>query len=216
MRMNRKIKSLVMAGTMALALNACSSAGGGGGFGGISPYGLVRAGQSYNVGSGAMSVTSPREWNRQGNFFSFNDVRWVEDWTLNGPYLDGITFVTGLPDNKRLIWQEYKADRQVPRFRSTMTAPEVASLLETLFRVEGGAVEFKTLALAPRPFLGTGEFQLDYEHLDGDEVWRKGRAVGAVIDGRLYLILFDAARAHYYPQALPDYEAIIRSAVRRR
>ena len=213
MRMKRISRSLVLAGS--LALSACSSGGGGGGFGGISPYGLVRAGQSYNVGSGAMSVTSPREWNRQGGF-SFTDVRWVEDWTLNGPYLDGITFVTALPDNKRLIWQEYKADRQVPRFRSTMTAPEVASLLETLFRVEGGSVEFKTLSLVPRTFLGANGFQLDFEHLDGDEVWRKGRAVGAVIDGRLYLIMLDAARAHYYAQALPDYEAMVRSAVRRR
>jgi hypothetical protein len=162
-----------------------------------------------------MSVTSPREWNRQGGF-SFTDVRWVEDWTLNGPYLDGITFVTGLPDNKRLIWQEYKADRQVPRFRSDMTAPEIAGLLETLFRVEGGTVEFRTLGLAPRSFLGTNGFQFDFEHLDGDEVWRKGRAVGAVIDGRLYLILLDAARAHYYAQALPDFEAMVTSAVRRR
>jgi hypothetical protein len=213
MRVHGKMKTLVLAGSLALGLSACSSTGGGGGLG--SPYGLVRSGQTINVGSGAMSVTSPREWNRQGGF-SFTDVRWVEDWTLNGPYLDGITFVTGLPDNKRLIWQEYKADRQVPRFRSTMTAPEVASLLETLFRVEGGTVDFRTLGLAPRAFLGTNGFQLDFEHLDGDEVWRKGRAVGAVIDGRLYLILLDAARAHYYAQALPDYEAMVRSAVRRR
>ena len=191
----------------------CGSTGSLGGLG--SPYGLVRVGQTVNVGSGAMSVTSPREWNRQGGF-SFTDVRWVEDWTLNGPYLDAITFVSGLPDNKRLIWQEYKADRQVPRFRSTMTAPEVASLLETLFRVEGGTVEFRTLALAPRTFLGTGGFQFDFEHLDGDEVWRRGRAVGAMIDGKLYMIMLDATRAHYYAQALPDFEAIVRSAVRRR
>lgn len=210
--MRKSITRLALGGTLALAVSACSSTGGGLG---ISPYGLVRAGQTINVGSGAMSVTSPREWNRQGGF-SFNDVRWVEDWTLNGPYLDGVTFVTGLPDNKRLIWQEYKADRQVPRFRSTMTAPEVTSLLETLYRVEGGSVEFKTLGLAPRPFLGTGGFQFDFEHLDGDEVWRKGRAVGAVIDGRLYLVMLDAARAHYYDRALPDYEAMVRSAVRRR
>ncbi|NJC06227.1 hypothetical protein GGQ97_002020 [Sphingomonas kaistensis] len=211
--MRKSITKLALGGTLALSLAACSSVGGGGV--GLSPYGLVRAGQVYNVGSGAMSVTSPREWNRQGGL-SFTDVRWVEDWTLNGPYLDGVTFVTGLPDNKRLIWQEYKADRQVPRFRSTMTAPEVASLLETLFRVEGGSVEFRTLGLAPRTFLGTNGFQFDFEHLDGDEVWRKGRAVGAVIDGRLYLVLLDAARAHYYAQALPDYEAMVRSAVRRR
>jgi hypothetical protein len=213
MRVNRNNKSLALAGALALSLSACSSTGGVGGL--TSPYGLVRAGQTVNVGSGAMSVTAPREWNRQGGF-SFTDVRWVEDWTLNGPYLDGVSFVTGLPDNKRLIWQEYKADRQVPRFRSDMTAPEVAGLLETLFRVEGGTVEFRTLGLVPRQFLGTNGFQFDFEHLDGDEVWRKGRAVGSVIDGKLYLILLDAARAHYYPQALPDFEAMVRSAVRRR
>ncbi|WP_426267384.1 hypothetical protein [Sphingomonas sp. LHG3443-2] len=214
MRKNKMVKSLALAGALTLSLSACGSTGSSlGGFG--SPYGLVRSGQTINVGSGAMSVTSPREWNRQGGF-SFTDVRWVEDWTLNGPYLDGITFVTGLPDNKRLIWQEYKADRQVPRFRSTMTAPEVASLLETLFRVEGGSVEFKTLGLAPRSFLGANGFQFDFEHLDGDEVWRKGRAVGAMIDGKLYMVMLDATRAHYYAQALPDYEAMVRSAVRRK
>ena len=206
------LKTTLLA-ALALAVSACGSTGAAGGLG--SPYGLVRSGQTINVGSGAMSVTSPREWNRQGGF-SFTDVRWVEDWTLNGPYLDGITFVTGLPDNKRLIWQEYKADRQVPRFRSDMTAPEILALFETLYRVEGGTVEFKTLGLVPRQFLGTNGFQFDFEHLDGDEVWRKGRAVGAVIDGKLYLILYDAARAHYFAQALPDFEAMVRSAVRRR
>lgn len=215
MAVTDKRKTFALSCALALTLSACGAGGGGalGGFG--SPYGLVRSGQTINVGSGAMSVTSPREWNRQGGF-SFTDVRWVEDWTLNGPYLDGISFVTGLPNNKRLVWQEYKADRQVPRFRSDMTAPEIAGLLETLYRVEGGTVQFRTLGLAPRAFLGSNGFQFDFEHLDGDEVWRKGRAVGAVIDGRLYMIMLDAARAHYYPQVLPDFEAMVRSAVRRR
>ena len=79
-----------------------------------------------------------------------------------------------------------------------MTPPEIAAMLESLYRVRGGAVDFRTLSLQPRPFLGANGFQLDYEHLDGDELWRRGRAVGAVIDGRLYLILLDAARSHYY------------------
>jgi hypothetical protein len=33
-----------------------------------------------------------------------------------------------------------------------------------------------------------------------------------VIGDQLYLIMFDAARAHYYDAALPDYEAIVTSA----
>ena len=73
-------------------------------------------------------------------------------------------------------------------------------------------MELKTLSLQPRPFLGANGFQWDYEHLDTDELWRKGRAVGAVIGGRLYLVMLDAARSHYFPDELPDFEAIANSA----
>ena len=88
-------------------------------------------------------------------------------------------------------------------------------MLESLYRVKGGAVDLKTLSLQPRAFLGANGFQWDYEHLDQDELWRRGRAVGAVIDGKLYLILLDAARSHYYDAELPDFEAIVSSAQRR-
>jgi hypothetical protein len=36
--------------------------------------------------------------------------------------------------------------------------------------------------------------------------------VGAVINGRLYMILLDAARLHYYETTLPDFEAVVASA----
>ncbi|WP_114228107.1 MULTISPECIES: hypothetical protein [Sphingomonas] len=197
---------------ISLALAACS--GGPNGLGGFAYYSLVRPNRVVAVGNGAMAVVSPREWNRASRS-SFTDIGTVEDWTLNGPYLDSISFVSGLANDKRIIHQERKADRQVPRFRATMTPPEIASLLESLYRIEGGAIEWRTLNLAPRPFLGAAGFQYDYEHLDSDELWRKGRAVGAVIDGRLYLIQFDAARSHYYAAALPDFEAMVVSARRR-
>lgn len=206
-------RMLAAAAALSLGASACSSVGGGAGF--ASPYYLVRAGQVINVGSGAMSVTAPREWNRTQRSI-FNDVRWVEDWTLNGPFLDQVSFIAGLPHDKRLVRQEYKADRQVPKFRRDMTAPEVAALIETLYRVEGGSVDFRTTSLAPRTFLTSPGFQLDFEHLGGDEVWRRGRAVGAVIDGKLYLMMVDAARSHYFPNVLPDFEAMVTSAVRRR
>lgn len=209
----RKMKLLAAAAVLSTSLSACSTMGSGSGFG--SPYGLVRAGQVIRVGNGAMTVTAPREWNRTERSV-INDVRWVEDWTLNGPYLDQLSFVAGLPHDKRLVRQEHKADRQVPKFRRDMTAPEIASLIETLYRVEGGSVDFKTLQLAPRTFLASPGFQLDFEHLSGDEVWRRGRAVGAVIEGKFYLMVVDAARSHYFATVLPDFEAMAASAVRRR
>ena len=193
----------------AVSLTACSSVGGGEGFG-YGPYSLVRV-KETRVGNDSMAVTPPREWNKISSSL-FVDIHAVEDWTQNGPYLDGISFVTGLKDGKALVYQRSRDDRQVPKFRSNMTPLEITAMIESLFRVRGGAVDFKTVALSPRPFMGYNGFQYDYEHLDGDEVRRKGRAVGAVIDGRLYLILFDAARSHYYATLLPDFEAIVNSA----
>jgi hypothetical protein len=197
----------------AMPLAACSTLGGSDY--GISDYTLVRV-HRVNVGDGSLSVVPPRAWNRHRPTF-FVDIREVEDWTLNGPILDGMSFVTGLKSGRYLVRQRKSADQQVPKFRDDMTPPEIAAMLESLYRVRGGTVDFKTLSLQPRPFLGAGNgFQLDYEHLDDDEVWRKGRAVGAVIDGRLYLILLDAARSHYYGATLPDFEAIVASAQLRR
>ena len=202
----RKFK-LVFAAAM-LPLAACSTLGEGTDIG---LYTLVRS-KPTNVGNGSVTVVPPRPWNKQRRFFFFDSVRWVEDWTLNGPYLDGITFVTALPSGQYLIRQRKSDERQVPKFRSDMTAPEVAAMLETAFRVRGGAVDFKTLGLQPRQFLAYPGFQFDFEHLDNDELWRKGRAVGAVVDGRLYLILFDATRSHYYGNALPDFEVMANNA----
>ena len=198
---------LILAAAM-LPLAACSTIGEGTDFG---VYSLVRT-RATNVGNGSVTVTPPRPWNKQRRFFFFDSLRWVEDWTLNGPYLDGITFVTALPSGEYLVRQRKSDERQVPKFRSDMSAPEVAAMLETAFRVRGGAVEFRTLSLQPRQFLGYPGFQLDFEHLDSDELWRKGRAVGAVINGRLYLMLYDATRSHYYANALPDFEAMATNA----
>lgn len=206
-----RIKQSLLLIAAALSLSACASSLGGGtyGYGG---YSLVRV-QETHVGDDSVAVTPPREWNKISSSL-FVDIHAVEDWTQNGPYLDGISFVTGLKDGKALVRQRSRDDRQVPKFRANMTPPEIAAMIESLFRVRGGAVEFTTLSLTPRTFLGANGFQYDFEHLDSDEVRRKGRAVGAVIDGRLYLILFDAARSHYYGALLPDFEAIVNSARR--
>ena len=205
--MKPTMKAALLAALLPLA--ACSSLGGG--EYGIGDYNLVRV-RRVNVGDGGLSVVAPRPWNERRRSILFDDVREVEDWTLNGPILDGISFVSGMRSGRYLIRQRKSADQQVPKFRDDMTPPEIAAMLESLYRVRGGAVDFRTLGLQPRPFLGANGFQLDYEHLDGDELWRKGRAVGAVINGRLYLILLDAARSHYYNATLPDFEAIVASA----
>jgi hypothetical protein len=206
-------RTIILLAAASLALTGCSSLGGEGyGFGG---YSLIRA-RSVSVGDGSMAVTPAREWNRVSTVWAIDDIRVVEDWTLNGPYLDSMSFVTGLQGGRYIIRQNKRDAQQVPKFRSDMTAPEVTAMLESFYRVKAGTVDLRTTSLKPRTLMGYPGFQWDYDHLDQDEVWRRGRAVGAVIGGRLYLVLFDAARMHYFDNAASDFEAVVNSARLRR
>ena len=206
-------RTITLLAAASLAITGCSSVGGEGyGFGG---YSLIRA-RSVSVGDGSMAVTPPREWNRVSTVWAIDDIRVVEDWTLNGPYLDSMSFVTGLKGGRYIIRQNRRDAQQVPKFRSDMTAPEVTAMLESFYRVKAGTIDLKTLSLKPRTLMGYPGFQWDYDHLDQDEVWRRGRVVGAVIGGRLYLVLFDAARMHYFDNAAADFEAVVNSARLRR
>lgn len=208
------MKRLILCAATAALLSGCSSGLGGEGFG-FGGYSLVRA-REVAVGDGSVIVVPPREWNKVSTVWAIDDIRAVEDWTLNGSSLDSLSFVTGLKGGRYIIRQSKRTAQQVPKFRSDMTAPEVTAMLESFYRVKAGTVDFRTIGLSPRQFLGYPGFQFDFDHLDTDEVWRRGRAVGAVVDGRLYLVLLDGARSHYFAAALPDFEAVANSARLRR
>ncbi len=184
-----------------LLLTACA----GGGFG----YSLVEP-QPRVVAAGSMIVTPSIRWNRvpRGTY----DIAREENWTLNGPLLDSLTFIGGLETDKRIVVQRRKPDRKVPNFRADMSPPEIAAMIESLYRIRAGATTFDTEALAPRTFLGQPGFQFDYRYLTGDELERRGRAVGAIVGGRFYLALFDAARMHYFDAGLPEFERVVESA----
>lgn len=203
------MKRLIPIIAASLLLGACAG-GAGGGLGGTGGYSLVRV-KPVAVGNNKMIVTPTREWNRLSSQV-IRDVDAVEDWSQHGPILDTLSFVSGLKDGKDLVPQYKRDTRQVPKFDARMTAPEIAAMLESFYRTRAGTVDFEMLELKPRTFLGREGFQFDFQHLDGDELWRRGRAVGAVVDGRLYLILLDAARSHYFDELAPEFEAITNSA----
>jgi hypothetical protein len=184
-----------------------------GGLGGLNYFSLIRP-KPHSVAGGAMVVTPGIEWNRipRGR----NDIPREENWTLNGPALDGLSFIGGVEDNKRIVVQYRKDDRKVPDFRADMTPQEIGDMIESYYLIRGGSVEFDMTGLKPRTFLGQPGFQLDYTHLGGDELKRQGRAVGAIINRRLYLILFDAAQMHYFPAGVQEFERIADSARLRR
>jgi hypothetical protein len=202
----------ILAPLAALALlSGC--AGGSGGYGGLGRYFQLIQPQPVSVARGSMTVTPTVQWNRMPR--TQYDISREENWTLNGPFLDGLSFIGGLQSGSRITVQRRRDDQQVPYFRADMMPQEIASMIESFYRIRGGSLSFEMTGLQPRTFLGQQGFQFDYDHLGGNEVDRRGRAVGAVIGDRLYLILFDAARLHYFDAGLPEFERIVNSAVLR-
>ncbi|HWH22954.1 MAG TPA: hypothetical protein VNT25_06695 [Allosphingosinicella sp.] len=209
----RSPKLLAAAAGLAL-LSGCAGGGlAGGPTGDFYGFQLIRA-QPRTVARGTMTVTPTVEWNRipRGQY----DIGQEENWTLNGPFLDGLTFIGGLENNRRIVVQRRRDDRRVPDFRADMTPQEIADMIESFYMIRAGSVRFDVTSVTPRPFLGQPGFQFDYNHLGGNEVERRGRAVGAIINNRLYLSLFDAARLHYFDAGLPEFERIMNSARLRR
>lgn len=205
-------KRSILPALLAFSLLAGCAGGSGGGYG-LSYYRLIEPGPE-DVARGSMTVTPTIRWNRAPR--GPDQISRQEDWTLNGPLLDGLSFIGGLEHDKRIVQQRRKADRKVPNFRADMSPPEIGAMIESFYRVRAGASRFEVASMKPRTFAGSPGFQYDFDYLGGDEVWRRGRAVGAVVDGRLYLALLDAARAHYFPAALPEFERIVESARIRR
>ena len=201
--MFRKRLAIVLA---TLSLTACA---GGGAFG---RYTLVQPG-ARAVANDSFTVSPPQAWNRvpRGAY----DIREEENWTLNGPILDSISFIGGVRDGKAIVRQRRKADRLVPVFRANMTPPEIVSMIESLYRIRAGAAEFTVGALKPATFVGRQGFQLDYDYLDGNEIKRRGRAYGAVVDGKLYMMLLDATRMHYFHAAVGGFDTMARGATLR-
>lgn len=177
--------------------------------GSLTSFSLVRP-KPVQVARGAMVVTPTIHWNRIPRGRS--DIYREENWTLNGPALDGLSFIGGLQHNERIVEQYRRADQKVPDFRSDMTPQEIVDMIESYYLIRGGSVSFDMTGLAPRPFLGQPGFQFDYRRLAGNEVERQGRGVAAVINGRLYMALYDAARLHYFGAGVGEFERIANSA----
>lgn len=161
------------------------------------------------VARSALTVTPPAAWNRTP---AAHGVRKVEVWTLNGELLDSIIFVGGLEDGEAWVRQRRRDTRQVPVFRSAMQPQEIVEMLETSYRVRTGATVFEPRGLAPARFAGAPGFRFDFRYLTTDDIARRGRAVGAVIDGRLYMAVLDAAELHYFGAAEPQFTKLVESA----
>lgn len=133
-----------------------------------------------------------------------------ELWTVHGLALERVQLTRAVEDGDPLLEPGTGSD-ELPLFRSAMSASEVVELVvQTLSRV--GAAHAEALDLRPREFARRSGFEFDLRFASASGLEMTGRAAGAVVDGKLYLILFTAPRVHYYDLYADEVERVMDSA----
>lgn len=175
----------------------------------LAGYKLMPNGAAVAVAKSTLTVTPSRDWNRLGA----RPGRHAETWTIDGLSLNDLTFYGGIADDKPLFREVNRKDEPLPRFSATMLLHDIAQLFEGSYRVALGTSLFSIDAIEPATFAGRPGFRFAYAFaLQGEEVKRKGEATGAIVDGRLYLISYEAPAIHFFERDLAAFRALAATA----
>lgn len=165
-------------------------------------------GETVTVAESLLTVTPPRDWNR----LSGNAGKNTESWTLDGGQLNDLTFYGGIAPGKPLVRERSKKKDPLPKFEKSTLLAELPELLEGTYRTFKKTRAFQLTASEPTKFLGRDGVIFSYEFTDEDQITRKGEATAAIVDGKLYMVSFDAPRLHYFDKAIGDVRALVATA----
>lgn len=167
---------------------------------------MTKVGPGETVVRDALTVRLDQGWNKFAN-----GTGNAELWTAEGLPLDTLRFYVNVNDGEPLEPVRGANRKEVPRFRAAMEPGEIVETFEALSAADGS--RFQLLKLAPAGFLGAAGFRFDYSLLrKSDEVELRGFGYGAVRNGRLTLIVFQAPKIHFYGQLAARAEALATSA----
>ncbi len=169
---------------------------------------LAEKGQPVAVADSKLTVTPTRDWNR----LRARIGKHAESWTLDGEQLNDVTFYAAIEPGEPLMRESSKKKAPLPKFRKDLLLAEVPELLERTYRAGKDARDFQISATTAEKFLGRDGVRFAYQSTDNDGMIRKGEARAAIVDGKLYLVTFDAPRLHYFDLLVEDARALMASA----
>lgn len=169
---------------------------------------LREKGETVEVADSDVTVTPARDWNRLNGKIG----KRTETWTLDGEQLNDVTFFGGIEAGNPLVKERDKKRDPLPKFTTSTLLIEVPELLEGTYRTYKDLAAFRLLNVEPGSFLGSNGVHFTYEFTDSDQLTRKGEARAAIIEGKLYMLTFDAPRLHYFDRTLADFRALADTA----
>lgn len=137
--------------------------------------------------------------------------RWEALWTRNGAQLDRLSLVDGLPDGRSILAQKPGVDQQVPAFRADMSAHDLATMVESSYRINGVAV-FDLRSVEPVHFLGGAGIEMRYDYSSGIGIAKKGRCVMRVVGGKFYAMRLDGVASDDFAAVDGEFDGLVAGA----
>ena len=153
-----------------------------------------------------MTVTPATAWNKSPATLGKN----VVSWTADGPLLNEVIFFAGVEEGSPLIKAKSKGQRP-PKFRADMLPNEIMELVEATVSLITNSTLISTNNLKPRLVGGLPGFEFDLDYVARNEVERRGRVIGTIQGGKLYLVLYQAPSLYYFDETADEVDQLVSS-----
>jgi hypothetical protein len=172
----------------------------------LAGWATMRSGTEVKVAKGTMTVKPLADWNRS----SQRPSRRSEAWTRDGINLNELTFFGGISNGESILRQGWAATEKLPRFKSDMLPTDLAEIFESTHRMVLQSPVFKMGKVEPAK-LGTHDaVRFNYSYAaQAEDIERRGEAVAAIVDGKLYLVNFVAPSLHYFDADIGEVRAMV-------
>jgi hypothetical protein len=158
-----------------------------------------------------LSLAIQDNWNHF-DFPLFKPPGACEVWTMEGLSIDELILYTGVKDGDALYVASERNQAKRTQFQSAMQTEDVIALFERLLTRDNST--FKLLRLEPYPFGGKKGFRFEYERIRRlDHVQQQGIGFGAIDEGELFALIYQAPRLTFFPRHRQRVEELAKSAV---
>lgn len=169
-------------------------------------WAIMQSGAEVKVAKGTMTVKPMQDWNRS----SRRPSRRSEAWTRDGINLNELTFFGAINEGESILRQGWAANDKLPRFKSDMLPTDLAEMFEATHRMVLQSPVFKMGKVEPAKLGSHDAVRFNYSYASqAEDIERRGEAVAAIVDGKLYIVNFVAPTLHYFDANIAEVRAIV-------
>lgn len=173
----------------------------------VQAHKLVEAGKTVTVAQSGLSVSPAIDWNR----LNLRPGKNSERWTLDGELLNDVVFFAAIESEQPLVREVNRKEQPLPKFRSDMLPIDIPALVESTHRIANGAAVFEVLSSEPTELGGFPGIRFTYEFVGADDLRRRGLASASIVEGKLYMVSFEAPAIHYFERDIANFEQLLAS-----